>query len=296
MKVLFLGERLPHARTALRELLPDDEIACCPAAEPGCAVRDADVLVPLASAIDGAMMDAGPVRLIHQFGAGLDGVDLAAARERAIPVARVPMGDTGGAEAVAEVAVLHLLLLARRYPEGREALRAARVGEPLGRGVGDMNVVVVGMGAVGRATAALLRALGATVFGVGRGDDLLGALAAAEAVVLCCPLNEQTRGLIGARELAAMAPGSLLVNVARGAVVDRDALHAALRAGQLRGAGLDVFWEEPIDPVDPLLAEHVTTTPHIGAVTEQVNQRMAALFAANVERLRQGEPLTDRVV
>lgn len=294
MKVLFLGERLPHARTALRELLPDDEIACCPA-ELRAAMHDADVLVPLASAIDGRLMDAGPVRLIHQFGTGVDGVDLAAARERGIPVARVPTDDTGGAEAVAEVAVLHLLMLARRYAEGCDALRQARVGEPLGRGVGGMTAVVVGMGAVGRATAALLRALDVTVVGVGRDDDLVAALADAEAAVLCCPLTERTRGLIGARELAAMPPGGLLVNVARGAVVDHDALLDALRTGHLRGAGLDVFWEEPIDPTDPLLAEQVTTTPHIGAVTEQVNQRMAAQFAANVERLRRGEPLLDQV-
>jgi phosphoglycerate dehydrogenase-like enzyme len=86
------------------------------------------------------------------------------------------------------------------------------------------------------------------------------------------------------------------VNVGRGPVVDHDALVAALRSGRLEGAGLDVFWHEPIDPADPVLAENVTATPHVGGVTTHAYRATALRFAVNVERLRRGEPLENRVV
>lgn len=86
-----------------------------------------------------------------------------------------------------------------------------------------------------------------------------------------------------------------MVNVGRGPVVDHDALVAALSSGLLAGAGLDVFWQEPVDPADPVLAESVTATPHVGGVTTQAYRATAQRFAANVERLRRGEPLENRV-
>ncbi len=93
---------------------------------------------------------------------------------------------------------------------------------------------------------------------------------------------------------AALDSGALLVNVGRGPLVDHDALLAALRDRQLAGAGLDVFWHEPVDPADPLLQENVLATPHVGGVTEQAYRATEQKFAANVERLRCGEPLQGR--
>lgn len=308
MRILFLGETFPEARRVLRPMLPDDEVVACPADRVLASVPGADVLVPTMSRIDAAAMDAGRPRLIQQFGVGLEGVDLAAARARGIPVANVPAAATGNAAATSELAVLLLLALARRLDAARAAVGARGLGEPLAEGVIGRTAVVLGVGAVGREVASRLRALGVRVVGVGRrplaeiadpapldgyraSGELRAALSGAAALVVCCPLTPQTRGLVGAAELAAMRPGGWLVNVSRGAVVDRDALLDALRSGRLAGAGLDVYWQEPIDPADPILRENVIATAHVGGVTADSYEAIARAVADNVERLRRGEPL-----
>jgi phosphoglycerate dehydrogenase-like enzyme len=300
----------PSINGVLRAELPDEQIVVLAEAAP-----PVDVLVPLGATVDAELMDTWAPRLIQQFGVGLQGVDLAAAGERGIPVSNLPASETGNAVAVSEVVLLHLLALLRRYPQGREAIGNRLVGQPAGNMLAGKTVAVVGLGAIGTEVLRRLAAFRATPLGVGRRasaeehgleagllaagdyyrvDALPEALGRAQAVVLCCPLTEETRGLIGERELAAMPDGGYLVNVGRGQVVDYDALLGALRGKRLSGAGLDVYWSEPIDPADPLLAENVSLTPHIGGVTEESYAAMASAFAANVERLRQGEPLVNR--
>jgi phosphoglycerate dehydrogenase-like enzyme len=228
-------------------------------------------------------------------------------------VANVPAAGTGNADGVGEIAVLHLLALARRYHAGREAVRDGRLGEPLGSALAGSRIVILGLGDVGRAVAARLAGFGAELVGVGTRsgaeaaaladelglaaylpvDRLTEALSGARALIVCCVLSDGTRGLVGAEALAALADGAHLVNVARGAVVDYGALLDALRGGALAGAGLDVYWEEPIDPADPLLSENVTLTPHIGGVTDVSYGRMATHVVANLERLRRGEPVIE---
>ena len=102
--------------------------------------------------------------------------------------------------------------------------------------------------------------------------------------------NGSTRGIIGARELALLRPGAVLINVARGPLVERAALLDALHSGRLSGAGLDVFWEEPPDPADPVFREAVVATPHVGAVTDISYRATARAFADNIERLRRWAP------
>lgn len=311
MLIAFLGETFPAAREVLRELLPDDEIRAC--ADDGPPSRT-DVLVPAMSRVDGELMDAARPRLIQQFGAGLEAVDLDAALARGIPVANVPAAGTGNAASVAELCVLHLLALSRRLDEAREALRERRLGEPVGRSLAGLTATVLGLGAIGREVSLRLRPFGTRLIGVGRRpaseldpgvaglvdayhpvSELARALAQSDLVVVCTPLTPRTRGLIGAAELAALRPGGLLVNVGRGPLVDHDALVAALRDGRLAGAGLDVYWQEPVDPEDPVLRENVLATPHLGGVTEQAYRATARRFADNVERLRRGEPPRDRI-
>ncbi len=312
MRIVFLGDTFPASREILRGLLPGDEIVACPAERIPSGLGPADVLVPTMCRVDAAVLDAARPRLVQQFGVGLEGVDLAAARARGIPVANVPAGETGNAAAVAEVAVWQLLALARRLLEARAAVAAGRLGEPMGDALAGSTAVVLGLGAVGRETAARLRGLGLRVVGVGRlpaADrggtlpaldayrpvaELRAALAHARALVVCCALTAETQGLVGAAELAAMPPGGFLVNVARGPVVDYPALLAALRSGRLAGAGLDVFWREPIDPDDPILRENVVATAHVGGVTRTSYQGIARGVAENVERLRRGEPIRNR--
>lgn len=307
MRILFVTDQFPTAREMLAERLPGDEVLLTTPEE----APQADVIVPLMAKVGAELMDRVRPRLIQQYGVGLEGVDLGAAAERGIAVANVPAGDTGNADAVGEIAVLHLLSLSRRFGEARAAVDGGRLGEPVGTTLQGARVVVLGLGAIGRAVAWRLRGFNVSLVGIATGEaheigdkhddldlaayfpvrELLPALADADALVVCSVLNEATRGMVGAAAMDAMRPGALLVNVARGPVVDYDALLAALRSGQIGGAGLDVFWQEPIDPADPLLAERVTVTPHIGGVTTGSYGLMAERVAANVERLRAGEPL-----
>jgi phosphoglycerate dehydrogenase-like enzyme len=315
MRIRFLGDSFPAAHEILAEVLAGDDVGVWRAGVPRVGDGTADVLVPAMGRVDGPVMDAARPALIQQFGAGLEGVDLEAAAARRIPVANVPADQTGNAGSVAELAVLHLLALSRRFDQARACLRGGLLGEPVSRGLASQTATVIGLGAIGREVVIRLRPFGVRLVGMGRRphaeadaavvalvdeyrplSELPAALAAADLLVLCLPLTASTRGLIGAAELGALRPGGIVVNVGRGPVVDHDALVAALRSGRLEGAGLDVFWAEPIDPADPVLAENVTATPHVGGVTTHAYRATAQRFAANVERLRRAEPLEDRVV
>ncbi|MGI8749874.1 MAG: NAD(P)-dependent oxidoreductase [Thermoleophilaceae bacterium] len=307
MRIGFLGGGFPDAQRALVDLLPHDEVG---SAEELGAV---DVLVPAMGRVDREVLDSLRPRLVQQYGAGIEGVDLDAARERAVAVANIPAGMTGNAAGVSEIAVLHLLALARGLREARDTLDAGRLGEPMGFGLDGRTVTILGVGDIGREVAIRLRGFGMKLVGVGHSaqprdgvadlideylgvDDLHGALSDSDDVVVCLPLSDQTRGIVGEAELGAMRGGGFLVNVGRGPLVKYEALLSALRSGRLRGAGLDVFWDEPIDPADPLLAENVSATPHIGGLTERAWWANAQGFADNVNRLRDGEELRGRIV
>jgi phosphoglycerate dehydrogenase-like enzyme len=289
-------------------------VVCCSEAEVLTEVGAADVIVPARVAITPALLESAPrCRLMHQMGAGVDHVDLGAAAQRGIPVAHVPAAASGMAETVAEMAVFHTVGLLRGYPALTAAVhRAAWHSAPLTRSVWDCAVGIVGLGAIGQAIARLLRPFGCRLLGLKRqpaedlrqalGLDWLGGpealpllLQQSDAVVLSLPLRPDTRGLIGAAELGHMRPGSYLVNVARGALVDEAALLAALSSGHLAGAGLDVFWDEPVDPAHPLFQHGVIVTPHVAGHSTSVLRRSSAVVAENVRRLLAGEPIQFRV-
>ena len=126
--------------------------------------------------------------------------------------------------------------------------------------------------------------------------DRAAFFAACHAVTIHCPLTPETRGLLDATAFAAMRPGMLIVNCARGAVIDRSALVAALAAGRLGGVGLDVHWDEPADPDDPLYADpRVIALPHVAGSTEESFGRICDVVIDNLDRLERGEPLRHRV-
>jgi phosphoglycerate dehydrogenase-like enzyme len=280
------------------------EIVDVPVEVPGGGLEHVDVLCPMGSTISGALMDATTPVMIQQFGVGLSGVDLDAAAARGLPVDNVSGAESGNAVAVAEIALLHLLALLRRFSEARANVAVELVGEPSGRTLAGRTVGVLGVGDIGAEVITRLRAFGAEPVGVGRRPraetpraadllddahyhrtaDLTDALARCDDLVVACPLTPETRGLVGAAALAALRPGGYVVNVARGPVVDHDALLDALRSGRLAGAGLDVTWTEPIDPDDALLRENVAVTPHVGGVTDTSYAGIAAGFVASVER------------
>ena len=315
MQILLCGHTFPHARAMLKSRLPADELLVCehsPAALRD-AVADVDVVLPFMSHIDAALMDAGRFRLIHQFGAGLEGVDLAAARARGIWVANAPSSDTGNAESVAEHALLLILAVLRQLPVAQANVRAEILGTPLGRALQGCTVCLLGLGAIATALAARLRPFGVRLVGITRRPDeartaALGlaachpfsdreaAFATTDILVVCLPLTPETRGIVDARTFEALPKGACVVNVGRGLLVDETALRAALVGGHLSGAGLDVFQREPVPPDDPLLAlPNVIATPHIAGVTDRSYSGTADVVAANVERLRRGEPPIHRV-
>jgi phosphoglycerate dehydrogenase-like enzyme len=259
------------------------------------AVRDVDVLLPSNAPITPDVVGAArALQLIQQPAAGTERIDRDAAVARGIPICNAPGTNH---VSVAEHALFLLLALARRAPLAARAFADREVGVPLGIELAGRTLGIVGMGRTGTALADRARALGLHVIGLGRGStraERRGFFAACDAISLHCPLDATTRGLLDAEAFAAMRPGVLVVNCARGGVIDRDALIAALP--KLGGVGLDVHWEEPADPGDPLYADpRVVALPHVAGSTEEAFARVVDVVIDNLGRLGRGEPLRHRV-
>ncbi len=260
-------------------------------------VRDADVLLPSNATITADVIAAASrLRLIQQPAAGTDRIDRAAAAARGIPVCNAPGTNH---VAVAELALYLLLALARRAPLALRSFAAREVGVPLGIELASRTLGIIGMGRTGTALADRARALGMHVVALSRhasAEERLAFFAGCDAISIHCPLDAATRGLVGRDAFSAMRPGAFVINVARGGVIDRGALVDALATGRLGGVGLDVHWEEPPDPADPLYADpRVVALPHVAGSTEEAFARIADVVVQNLARLERGEPLLHRV-
>jgi glyoxylate reductase len=239
------------------------------------------LLTTFADRVDGRFLDAaGPhLRIVANFGVGVDNVDLDAARERGIVVANTPDVLT---RATAELAIALMLALLRRVVEGDRLIRRHEPWEPsptfmLGEGLDGKRLGIVGAGRIGREAARLAEALGMHATTAGRADRLEPLLESSDVVSLHVPLTPETRHLIDAAALQRMRPTAVLVNTARGAVVDEAALAEALRAGGLAGAALDVYETEPVVREELLGFENVVLTPHIGSATRHAREAMGML-------------------
>jgi phosphoglycerate dehydrogenase-like enzyme len=201
--------------------------------------------------------------------------------------------------AVAELALLLMLAVARRLPRAQVAFARRDIGVPLGIELAGRTLGVVGHGRTGSAVAERAAALGMTIRTLGRdatADQRAAFFGECDVISIHCPLTDATRGSIDAAAFAAMRPGAILINVARGAIVDREALDAALASGRLGGVGLDVVWSEPWDPADPLFRDpRVVVMPHVAGSTEEAFLRIAEVVWDNLDRLRSGQPLRHRV-
>jgi phosphoglycerate dehydrogenase-like enzyme len=308
VKVLFGREQISAdlSWAQLAEHLPGWEIAACPPDKVAGNLDGVDVVCPFGARIGAGVIAGGSFGLVHQFVVGLDGVDLASATEHGVLVARVP-GDAGGnADSCAELAVLHLLALARRLDESSSVLAESRWPDrPVGRSLLDATVLIVGLGAIGAALSRRLAPFGPRLLGVrarpemggppelelvAGPDQLPALLGRADAVMCCAVLHDGNAGMFGPAEFAAMRPGALFINVARGGLVDEAALLAALESGRVGGAGLDVFSREPADPQSPLVQHpHVIATPHVGWHTGFMFRQTSEVFAANLRRYSRGE-------
>lgn len=274
---------------------------------------DTSVLLHVLEPVTASVLAAAPeLRLVQKLGVGVNTIDLQAARERKIAVANMPGVNS---QAVAEYTLALMLATLRLVPffdretrAGRgwqtELERFDRSGEIGGRTVG-----LLGYGAVATSLAPVLAALGAKLLYTTRSDrpdvpralgqrvPLETLLARSDIVSLHVPLTRETRHMIDAAALRRMRPGAVLVNTARGALVDEDALCRALRSGRLRAAGLDVFSREPVASQSPLLTlPNVVVSPHIAWLTPETLERSMSVAFENCRRLRDGEPLLHRVV
>lgn len=229
--------------------------------------RDADALLcTLADRIDGPLLAASPkLRAIATYAVGTDNIDLAAAAGRGIAVGNTPDVLT---DATADLALALLLSAARQLPAAEAQVRGGDwvSWQPtgfLGLELRGARLCVVGAGRIGRAVGERAAAFGMVVTLLGRDADLHAALAEADVVSIHAPLTSATRGLIDAAALAAMPPGGILVNTARGEIVDQSALAAALHSGHLAAAALDVTTPEPLPVDDALLrAPNLIVVPH----------------------------------
>ncbi len=262
--------------------------------------------------IDGEVLDAAPsLRVVANFGVGTDNLDLEALRSRGVVATNTPDVLT---DATADATFALLLAACRRVAEGDRAVRAGKFTgwaptDWIGVPVTSATLGIVGLGRIGRAVARraagfsmrvvysqrrraaaeVERALGATFASL---DDLL---AASDVVVLCCSLNDDSRGLISKERLAKMKRGGVLVNTARGPIVDEAALAAALSAGHLAAAGLDVYAREPLVEPALLACENAVLTPHLGSADAPARAAMARIAVESVLAVLEGRAPPSRV-
>ena len=314
MKIVYQYDAAPGFRARLAELSESGlDVAVCPVADrQGFTrhMRDAEVLWHVLEPVTEGVIAASPrLQLIQKIGVGVNTIDLEAARRRDVRVCNMPGTNS---RAVAEAALALMLAALRRLPSFDAATRQ-------GRGwdwdpdlqdhlleLGGRCVGLVGYGSVPRVLGPILRALGAEVIyharspkpdAVGEYCTLPELLARADVVSLHVPLGDATRHMIDAKALAAMKEGAVLVNTARGGLVDESALVAALETGRLRAAGLDTFEQEPTPAENPLLRlDNVVVMPHLAWLTTDTLERSVAVAVENCRRLAAGESLLHLIV
>jgi phosphoglycerate dehydrogenase-like enzyme len=244
--------------------------------------------------------------LLQTAGAGVDAV---------LPAPDLPerviLANARGLHAphMSEFAIALLLALAKRIPTAVARQRERLWRAFLPRTLEGRTLGILGLGAIGEEVARKARALGMRVIGTRRSgepspfadrvyppSETDEVLAQSDAVVILLPLTPETRGSLDAKRIARMRPGALVVNLARGGIVDEEALRAALEEKRIGGAALDVFAEEPLPRESPLWeASNLLVTPHMAGLVEDYLERLLAILLENVERLERGEPIRNRV-
>ncbi len=264
------------------------------------------VLTVITDRVDGALLDLAPgLRIVSNMGVGFDNIDVQAATSRGVMVANTPGVLT---ETTADLAWALLMAASRRVVEGDKLVRNGgwKVWSPLfmcGQDVYGATLGIVGLGRIGLAVARRAKGFGMKVIYYKRTRDLeaekeLGIeyvsmenlLTQSDFISIHCPLNPDTRNLFGDKEFEMMKPSAILVNTARGGVIDEEALYRALRNGKIWAAGLDVFQVEPLFPEHPLLTlDNVVINPHVGSATIATRFKMAMRAAQNLVQAVTGQ-------
>lgn len=297
MATILITHGIP---TAGLEALSGHEIII-PAPLTAFTMEELMALIPRADAVlaggklPGDVIRAGKkLKIIANYGAGYDSVDIAAAAACDVPVTNIPETVT---DATAELAIGLMLAVSRRIGEMNLRLRREDsaslfgMGRYMGSTLRGRTLGIIGCGRIGGRVAEMAKTLGMRVIAYSRRGvdasvaeyaDLPTLLATADVISMHCPSTPETRNLLDAAAFARMKDGAIVINTARGAVIDHDALVVALRAGKLAGAGLDVFPEEPRIPAALLELDNVVCTPHIGSNTAQTRADMAAACARQI--------------
>lgn len=309
MRIAIAVRGFSQVRQILSEGLGDDAVIECDASDIADVARDVDIIVPIMTPVPEAALTGGRLKLVQQYGVGLEIVDVEAATRAGVLVANVPSVGSGNAESVAELAISLMMMLGRQIPTALQRFRERRFSGPMGRALWGSTVVILGYGGIGEEIARRLGGFGVRLIVVsrhgpasGRSRDagvkidqhvaathLMEVVSEADYLVVAAPATADNIGLVDGRVLGAIKAGAFLVNIARGPVVDYAALVAALASGRLAGAGLDVFWQEPFNPTDALMQYNVIATPHIGGVTEESLAGIGAAVVRNIEKLGRGE-------
>jgi lactate dehydrogenase-like 2-hydroxyacid dehydrogenase len=276
--------------------------------------RDPDALVKEVSAsvrgavttgssgMNSSLVEALPrLEIIGCFGTPRGTVGLAAAKGRGVIVTNTP--DSISAD-VADLAMGLIVAVMRRIAEADRFVRAGRWLSgllPPGSGLGGKTCGIIGLGAIGRGIAKRAEAFGMSVcyHGPRRKEgvayayypELAGLARESDCLVVACPATPQTRNLVDARILDALGPDGYLINIARGPIVDEQALIAALREKRIAGAGLDVFWDEPRIPAELAGMEQVVLAPHIGSTTREIREARGVTLLANLRAHFAGKPV-----
>ena len=302
-------------REVLRDLLSKDEVRYCRQEDVNEQAPWAEVLVPAMTRITARTIQSAPdLKLIQQFGVGLEGVDIHGAAARGIPVANVPGNQAPvHAECTAEGGLFLMMACARLFKNALGTLSRGEWGRPRGMALIDRTALIIGLGAVGRALAHRLIAMGIRVMALdilppeslpeglervrmaGPGK-LHSLLPESDFLISTVTLTPETRGCLNRSVFELMKPTAYVINISRGPIVNEADLLNAVNEGLIAGAGLDVLSSEPPSPTHPLLNhDRIVITPHTAGVTEQSFQALGRGVAENIARLKQGRPLKNTV-
>jgi lactate dehydrogenase-like 2-hydroxyacid dehydrogenase len=298
----FLDEKLNAAYT-----VHDMTVA----ADPGALVTEVAPRVRAMSCFGSSIVPAGLIRklpkleIIAVVGVGYDGIDLAVCREQGVIVTNTPDVLT---EDVADVALGLVLNSARQFVRSHEFVVAGKWlkgGMPLTTALGGKTAGILGLGRIGRAIARRLEACGMKIAYHGRNKQtdvsyqycptLNGLAGISDFLIVACQGGPETKNLVNAEVLAALGNKGTVVNIARGSVIDEPALVAALQSGTIKGAGLDVFADEPNVPQALLQMENVVLFPHVGSATSETRMAMGNLAFDNLVAHFSGKPVLTRV-
>ncbi|KAK6940343.1 D-isomer specific 2-hydroxyacid dehydrogenase, NAD-binding domain, partial [Dillenia turbinata] len=326
-RVLFCGPHFPASHNYTREYLsgnPYIQVDDVSFADIPDAIASYDLCVVKNMKLDSNIISrAKKMKLIMQYGVGLEGVDINAATRCGIKVARIPGGTSGNAASCAEMAIYLMIGLLRKQNEMQISIKEKKLGEPIGETLLGKTVFILGFGSIGISLAKRLRAFGVKIIATKRSwsslqkdsdesngfiygdsiddlvdkkgthEDIYDFAGSADIVVTCLTLNNQTAGIVNKTFISSMKKGSLLVNIARGGILDYEAVAHHLKSGHLGGLGIDVAWSEPFDPEDPILKfPNVIITPHVAGVTEFSYRSMAKVVGDVALQLHAGTPLT----